>query len=212
MNPIRLRLALCALILLGGSSCATMNKSECREADWQVVGLEDGARGRDLSYIGRHRESCAEHGIAPDLARYNIGREAGLQQYCTYNKGHWFGSFGFSYSNVCQGEQFGAYREGYDRGRELYGLVHGLEKEIDHTTKDLLAKRAQLAEIHRKIDRVEHKLTLQAKSLKQRKKQLHRYNHLQADYEALDHDIHDLESYLAGKQDEYKALKSQQGY
>lgn len=206
------RLIFCVLILLGVSSCATMNKSECRQADWQVIGLEDGARGRDISYIGNRREACAEHGVKPDLAQYNIGREAGLRQYCTYKKGHWSGSRGYSYSNVCQGQQYGAYQEGYSRGRELYGLLDGLEKEIDHATKDLLAKKAVLAELDKKIHQVEYKLTLQAKSLRQRKKQLHRYNHLQADYEALDHDIHDLELYLAGKQDEYNSLKSQRGY
>jgi hypothetical protein len=189
-----------------------MNKSECQQANWQVIGLEDGASGHDLSYIGRHRESCAEHGVNPDLEQYTRGREEGLRQYCTYSRGHRFGSYGYSYSSVCQGEQYGAYREGYDRGNELYGQIQVLKIEIDDAAKDLHAKRAQLTDLQGRIHHLEHKLTLEAKSLRHRKKQLNRYSHLKADHDALDHDIHDLESYLAGKQNEHKALKSQQGY
>lgn len=206
MNTIRP--VLYTLILLGISSCATMNKSECLQADWRVVGLEDGARGHDLSYIGRHRESCAEHGVNPNLEQYNIGREEGLTQYCTYKKGHRHGRSGFSYSDACQADQHALYQDGYSKGRELYDR----EKEIDHLLKDLHVKRAQLAELQGQIQHVEYKLTLKAKSLRHRKKQVHRYNHLQADYEALDHDIHDLELFVARKQDEYQALKSQYSY
>jgi hypothetical protein len=210
MNLIRL--ALCILIMFGVSNCATMNKSECRQADWQIIGLEDGSKGRAISYIGNRREACAEHGVKPDLAQYNIGREAGLRQYCTHRNGFSRGRSGYSYNDACQGEQRGAYREGYDRGRELYGLLASLKKEIDYMHKDLHEKKEQLVDLEKRIQRVESKLVLKEGSIEQRRKQLHRYNHLQADYGALDHDIHDLELYLTGKQDEYKSLKSQQSY
>lgn len=210
MNMIRP--ALCILILFSVSNCATMNKSECREADWQIIGLEDGSKGRAISYIGNRREACAAHGVKPDLEQYNIGREAGLRQYCTHRNGFLRGRSGYSYNGVCQGEQYGAYQEGYNRGHELHGLLYGLEKEIDHRHKDLHVKRAQLVELEGQIQKLEYKLTLKAKSLRQRRKQLDWYNHLRTDHEALDHEIHDLELYIARKQDEYKSLKSQQSY
>jgi hypothetical protein len=189
-----------------------MNKSECQQADWQVIGLEDGARGRAVSYIGTRRQACAEYGVKPDLERYNIGREAGLRQYCTYGNGFTRGRSGHSFNNVCQEGHYGAYQEGYNRGRELHGVLASLKKEIDYAHRDLHAKSAQLADLEGQIQQLEYKLTLEAKSLRQRQKQLDWYNHLRVDHETLAREIHDIELFVARKQDEYKALKSQRGY
>ena len=40
-------------------SCATMNQSECVNENWKIVGMEDGAKGRALSYLSNHRKACA---------------------------------------------------------------------------------------------------------------------------------------------------------
>ncbi len=64
------RLLFNAFIMLLVTGCATMDKSECEQADWRIIGLEDGAEGRPVSYIGRHRKACAEYGIKPNLALY----------------------------------------------------------------------------------------------------------------------------------------------
>jgi hypothetical protein len=34
------------LFLLMAAGCATLDKDECRTADWYAIGQEDGARGR----------------------------------------------------------------------------------------------------------------------------------------------------------------------
>ena len=73
------------LALLAG--CASLDKDECRTADWYAVGLEDGARGRALDRLGDHRRACAEHGVTPHTERYLAGRSEGLRSFCTYERG-----------------------------------------------------------------------------------------------------------------------------
>lgn len=202
------RSVLCILILLGFSSCATMNKSECQTADWQVIGLEDGAKGRPVSYVGNHREACAEYGVKPDLAQYNTGRETGLRQYCTYRNGLSRGRSGYSYNDVCQAELEAVYLAGYNRGRELYGL----NAEINYLHNDIKSKRIELDEIHNEIDWVESKLISKKGSRAKRENLLDRYKHLQAVHADLENHIQDLELNAARKQDEYDALISNQSY
>jgi hypothetical protein len=43
--------------------CATLSESECEAADWRIIGLEDGAAGKPISQIGKHRKACAEYGV-----------------------------------------------------------------------------------------------------------------------------------------------------
>lgn len=203
-----IRLALYTLILLGVSSCATMNKSECQKAEWQVIGLEDGARGRAVSYIGNHREACAEHGVKPDLAQYNLGRDAGLRQYCTHRKGFSQGRSGYSYNNVCQAELEDSYLVGYNMGRELYDM----NAEIHHLHRDIESRKVELAELHKEIEWVESKLISKGGSRHKRKALLDQYNQLQADQAILETDLHDLELIAARKQQDYNALISKRGY
>ena len=92
---------LVVLLSLMAGGCATLDKAECREADWKIIGLEDGASGRHLSYIGNHRKACAEYGVKPDLTLYEHGHANGLKQFCTGNNGYSLGRAGRAYNNVC---------------------------------------------------------------------------------------------------------------
>jgi hypothetical protein len=109
-----------ATIFLGG--CATLNQSECLNANWQMIGLEDGTKGQALSYIGKHRKACAEFNISPDLDQYQRGHTQGLQQYCTYDRGLQRGVRGQGFKNVCPPELEGGFRLGHQRGREIFRL------------------------------------------------------------------------------------------
>ena len=111
---------LLALLLLGG--CATLNQSECQNANWQMIGLEDGSKGQALSYIGNHRKACAKFNISPDLEQYQRGHAQGLQQYCTYNTGLQLGTRGGNFKSLCPAELEGDFRLGHQRGREIYSL------------------------------------------------------------------------------------------
>jgi hypothetical protein len=69
-----------AIAVLGG--CSSMSEKECLATDWRTVGYEDGVAGRSGDRIGRYREQCSEHGVAPSLSEYQAGREQGLREFC----------------------------------------------------------------------------------------------------------------------------------
>lgn len=108
---------LAACLVLGG--CATLSKEECQQADWYALGMEDGAQGHPLARLGEHREACSEHGIRPDSLSYERGRERGLLEYCTYQRGLGEGRAGYSYHGVCPADTEPLFLEGYHLGREL---------------------------------------------------------------------------------------------
>lgn len=130
------------LILIGfltASGCATLSREECQTADWYAIGYEDGLRGKAASRIGDHREACAEHGITPDLARYNDGRKAGLNEYCRPRKGFLRGASGKSYPGVCPAALERDYLAAYEDGRAIYrarkavrSLKYALDRQVEH--------------------------------------------------------------------------------
>ncbi len=154
-------LSLLALIFLSG--CATMNRSECLNADWQIIGMEDGSRGRELAYVGKHREACAEYNVAPNLEQYKQGHSQGLQRYCTYSNGFGLGLRGNSFNDVCPPRLIADYRLGYQRGREIYSMnrsVKKLQSSIDkiYTLLEELHEEANYKEnllIHAKTSKKE---------------------------------------------------------
>lgn len=109
-----------ALVVALTAGCASMSKEECRYVDWRTVGYEDGAAGRSASRLGDHRRACADHGVTPDLAAYNAGREAGMREFCQGHNGYRVGASGQVYYGTCPADLAPAFEQGYDRGRELY--------------------------------------------------------------------------------------------
>lgn len=122
------------------SSCATLDKNECRTANWETIGYEDGTRGHPASRIGKHRTACAKHGISPDLALYTKGRTQGLTQYCRANVGYREGVKGRTYQNVCPAASEKNFLAGYHYGQRLYKLnsrIHSYEHKIGKEEKSL---------------------------------------------------------------------------
>lgn len=141
-------LGLLTLPLLLASGCATLNESECRSVDWQIIGYEDGGRGNPLERIGQHRKACAKYGIAPDLAAYQRGRDAGLREYCRPTNGFRAGVAGRSYSGVCPLDLEGAFLEAYESGHHLHELrarVTDIENRIDGKHEALERAKDELA-------------------------------------------------------------------
>ena len=122
------------------SACATLSEDECRVADWQIIGFEDGSRGYHPQRLGEHREACAEYGIRPDMDRYMTGHREGLLHYCTYNNGYALGRRGGQYGNVCPPETEQVFIEGFNRGRALYQQeqrISRLDKQIQGLETDI---------------------------------------------------------------------------
>jgi hypothetical protein len=142
------------IFLIGLTGCATMNKSECLNADWQMIGMEDGAQGQPVSHIGKHRKACAEHNIRPDLEAYENGHAAGMKQFCTAANGFRMGKSGGYYNGVCPSDLEEDFMAGYDAGRELHAASLGVnqaaaavksnDSELKKLKEDVQAKETML--------------------------------------------------------------------
>lgn len=135
--------AIAAGVGLQLAGCAGMSESECQYSDWRAVGYEDGAAGRTTEAFGRYRRSCADHGVTPDFAAWQSGREAGLKEYCQPSRGFEEGSRGATYHGVCPADSEGRFLEAYDDGRTL----HELESSLDATDQRIAGDEARIRDI-----------------------------------------------------------------
>jgi hypothetical protein len=164
LRPLLLS-GLCAL-----AGCASLDRDECRSADWYAIGLEDGARGRAVERLGDHRRACAEYGIAPQTDRYLAGRDQGLKTFCTYERGFEHGRSGQRYSGGCPAAMAASFQSGYQLGRELHDLSrrHAEVQAQINRSKALLQEglpspRARAAEIERLEDLTRESAALEAR-------------------------------------------------
>lgn len=202
------RSALFLVVAVLASGCATLNKSECREADWRTIGLEDGAKGHPLTYIGNHRNACAEHGVKPDLDQYSAGHQAGLTRFCTPDNGFKQGRAGRGYNNVCPAELEGQFLAAYDTGREL----HELKSEIDHMLRDAQTAKTEKTALEKKLHNVETMLVSGVMSASDRQALLDEFKKMQSRHATLEVYISDLDLGAARMQGQYDLLDSSHGY
>lgn len=131
-SPIRLVLALAIFAALPG--CASLSKSECLNANWQDVGIRDGANGKAEEYLIQHSTACAKVGVTPDRESWLKGREQGLQRYCTAHNGFRIGEYGGGVeAGICRDYDEGRFLDAYERGREvnrLAGALASIDSEI----------------------------------------------------------------------------------
>ncbi|MCK4622008.1 MAG: DUF2799 domain-containing protein [Desulfuromonadales bacterium] len=136
-----------SIFILLFCGCATLNKSECFNADGEMIGLEDGAKGREISYISRHRKACAEYNIRPNLQQYETGYDLGIQKFCTSAKGFQLGQKGEEYAGVCPPKLEKEFLAGYQLGQQIYTL-----KNMIGRAKSLIkSKEKHLAELNDKV-------------------------------------------------------------
>jgi len=128
------RRALLLLALAALSSCATLNQSECLQANWRDLGARDGQSGHPAARLEEHRQACAEHGIVPDDRSYLAGREQGLQYYCTPETGYREGRRGATYQRVCPLPLEREFLLAYDQGHVIWQVeqdIAEVERRID---------------------------------------------------------------------------------
>lgn len=208
INMKNIKLLLVIFISFFVSACATLNKSECLNADWQIIGLEDGSKGRALTYIGQHRKACAEHSVVPNLDLYQAGYEVGLAQFCTAEVGFAQGKRGYQYDGVCPAALRSDFLYGYERGRELYLLT----REISHIHREIKGMDAELESMKSEINELELKLISKAGSPTERLAILQQLKELQSYSARLESDIHNLELDAARMQGEHDVLNSQHAF
>lgn len=131
------------LLALGAmSGCASMSQDECRAADWYTIGFEDGVRGNGADMIGKHREACAKHDIAPNFEQYQSGRDAGLLEFCQPSKAYRLGAAGGYYNGVCNPELEADFLPAYRDGHHLYQL----QSKVNAIDSALRSNHAQVEE------------------------------------------------------------------
>ncbi len=143
-----------ALVLSGLGGCASMSSDECVTGDWEAIGYEDGARGYTTAQLGERRKACAKHGVTPDFAAYQSGREQGLVEYCTPGRGFDVGSRGGRYNGVCGANLEADFLDAYNAGYHLYTLqsnvnransaIHSRENELERIDDEMREKEAAL--------------------------------------------------------------------
>ena len=134
---------LLTIIVAGMSGCATMSSDECMTSDWSAIGYEDGARGYTTDRLASHRKACAKHGVTPDFAAYQSGRDQGLVEYCQPNRGFNVGSNGGRYNGVCSVNLEADFLDAYNAGYHLYSL----RSQVNRANSSINSKEHELEEI-----------------------------------------------------------------
>jgi hypothetical protein len=102
---IRSLLVVCVLGWLAAlQGCASISKSECLTANWEDVGVRDGANGRGEEYLIQHSKACAEVGVTPDRESWLKGRDRGLERFCVPQRAYSIGEYGGHFDvGICRG-------------------------------------------------------------------------------------------------------------
>ena len=79
MNNYLIFLVLGCFSLLNG--CAVMSKNECMNANWNLIGQQDGFKGNG-SLLQQRSQACVKHQIVLDNGSYASGYHKGLKNYC----------------------------------------------------------------------------------------------------------------------------------
>lgn len=111
-------LAALGISMLGG--CASLPKSACQSGAWYDIGIRDGASGRTEDRFLDHAKACAKHGLPTDREQWMLGRERGLERYCTASNGVAVGEQNHRYPGVCPVDREQDFLRGYDVGRDLH--------------------------------------------------------------------------------------------
>ncbi|MDO6387209.1 DUF2799 domain-containing protein [Uliginosibacterium sp. 31-12] len=123
-------LPLLFVCLLAG--CSTLSEDECRQGDWERVGYRDGQNGQAPERISTHRKSCSVYRLEPDETAWRLGRERGLNFYCTPANGLSAGRRGERYAGVCPERSEAAFLRGFEAGRE----IHLAREHIDYLEQE----------------------------------------------------------------------------
>ena len=147
---------LLALATLGG--CASISKSECLSANWEDVGVRDGANGRGEEYLIQHTKACAEVNVTPDRESWLKGRDRGLERFCVPQRAYQVGEYGGSFDvGICRGFDEDRLSRAFERGRDVHRIsedINSLNDEIQSLRNRLERKDLEQKERERLIYRL----------------------------------------------------------
>ena len=132
---IRVFAALAVLASLGG--CASLSKSECMNANWEDIGIRDGANGQPEENLIRHSTACAKVNVVPDRGAYLHGREQGLERFCVPHRVYQLGEYGNGFDvGICRNFDQDRLQAAYEKGRDVNQRSHELSN-IDNEIRSI---------------------------------------------------------------------------
>jgi hypothetical protein len=132
---LRVFSALAVLASLGG--CASLSKSECMNANWEDIGIRDGANGQPEEYLIQHSTACAKVNVVPDRGAYLHGREQGLERFCVPHRAYSLGEYGSGFDvGICRNFDVDRLQVAYDKGRDVHERSNELGS-IDSEIRDI---------------------------------------------------------------------------
>ena len=148
-SAMGLLVALGAVLLTGG--CAAMSETQCMNADWRLVGEQDGRAGRAQTRLSEYFKTCAQYGITPDRDEYTTGYEFGLTFYCTEHNGYLEGRSGRLYQGVCPAGQEGYFLGGYSLGDSVRRGAY----KVERIQRRILDAEDEIKNLKREIEELE---------------------------------------------------------
>jgi hypothetical protein len=131
----RVLAALAVLGSLGG--CASLSKSECMNANWEDIGIRDGANGQPEEYLIQHSTACAKVNVVPDRGAYLHGREQGLERFCVPHRAYQLGEYGNGFDvGICRNFDQERLQVAYEKGRDVNQRSNELSS-IDSEIRDI---------------------------------------------------------------------------
>jgi hypothetical protein len=142
---LRVFAALAVLASLGG--CASLSKSECMNANWEDIGIRDGANGQPEEYLIQHSTACAKVNVVPDRGAYLHGREQGLERFCVPHRIYQLGEYGNGFDvGICRNFDQERLRVAYEKGRDVNqrsnelnsidGEIHDINVRLEDKDKE----------------------------------------------------------------------------
>jgi hypothetical protein len=188
-------------------NCASLNKQECLNADWQSIGFEDGSRGYSSTRIGNHRKACAKFNVKPDFDLYQQGYSQGARQFCQPRNGYNLGLRGASYGVICPDDLQDRFVMAYREGKEIYRVkstLNAYQKNLDHLLEVMDANRDEKADL-------EHQLITGKLSKPQRIAIIKRMRELEKEKDEVSHKIDEHEYQVAQLRENLRMLQLNSG-
>ena len=131
------RIFMVAALLCGLSGCASLSKSECLNANWEDIGIRDGANGQPEEYLIQHSTACAKVHVVPDRGAWLHGREQGLERFCVPHRAYQLGEYGSGFDvGICRNFDQERLQDAYEKGHEVHRLSAELSS-IDGELRDI---------------------------------------------------------------------------
>ena len=134
-------------VLASLPGCASLSKNECLNANWEDIGVRDGANGQPEEYLIQHSKACAKVAVVPDRGAWLHGREQGLERFCVPYRAYQIGEYGGGFdAGICRNYEpdrlISAYEQGLEVNRlgnqlaSLNGEIAGINDRLDDDDLD----------------------------------------------------------------------------